>query len=175
MISWGLYGAEAERQTWGRRPGFIQYCFRRALLGGICELLRMKASWAWRRSRRRWGRHCANFPPHLQGLIYCRMNGFPGLPISITHRSCPWCSFHPLLVRREASFPLVNRRDADLHWACYFSPGSPKVARLSSFVVFTHVPSGLGWAVKNKALERQMVSGGCGGERREKGRGIGQL
>lgn len=72
--------------------------------------------------------------------------------------------FHLLLMQWEASLPPAQQRGPDLHQACYFGPGRPRVTRLGSFVVFTHIPLGLSWAVKNKALERQMVSGGGGGK-----------
>lgn len=84
-----------------------------------------------------------------------------------------WMSGLPIIVAQPPSIPLSLKRrrycslfqssfSPDLHQACYFSPGNPKAAGLSSFVVFTHVPLGPSWAVKNKALERQMVSGGWG-------------
>lgn len=84
-----------------------------------------------------------------------------------------WVSGLPIIVALPPSNPLSLKRRRycslfqssfypDLHQAGYFGPGNPKAAGLSSFVVFTHVPLGPSWAVKNKALERQMVSGGVG-------------
>lgn len=64
----------------GGMPCHLLYCFNQALLGGICEIMRMKVSQRWRGSRQSLDRHCANFPMHLLGLIYQEMNGVPKPP-----------------------------------------------------------------------------------------------
>lgn len=150
----------AERGTQGGLPRRLTYCFNQALVGGICELMRMKVSQPWRGSRQfeqslcklpcaspgadlpqdEWGPRASPLArPSIARISQPRGGRAAGLPIiAAVPPSIPaFCQ------RRRHRSLLQTNLNPDLHRACYFSPGNPKVAGLGSFVVFTHVPSGL--------------------------------
>lgn len=179
MISCG-FTVQWPRGMWEGMAHCLLYCLNQALVGEICELMRMKVSQPWQGSRQSLGRHCANFPRASPGADSLQDEWGPWASLlaqpSTAHVSQShggWVSGLPIIVALPPSNPLSLKRRRycslfqssfypDLHQAGYFGPGNPKAAGLSSFVVFTHVPLGPSWAVKNKALERQMVSGGGG-------------
>lgn len=110
MISCG-FTAQWPRGMWEGMPHCLPYCLNQALVGEICELMRMKVSQPWQGSRQSLVRHYGNFPVHLQGLIYCRMNGVPIIPASPAQH-CPrlpvswWMSVWAAHHRGSASFHL---------------------------------------------------------------------
>lgn len=144
---------------WEGMPHSLLYCLNQALVGEICGLMRMKVSQPWQGSRQSLGRHCANFPVHLQGLIYCRMNGVPSIPANPAQH-CPslpvsrwmsvWAarplgsaSFHPSLPQEEeVLLPLPKQLLSWFASGLLFQSWEPQSCQIKFFRCFYTCPSG---------------------------------